>query len=266
MKTALTISASDCCGAAGIQGDLKTFSVLGVYGMSAVTAIVVQNTQGIREFHKLDAKLVAQQIDAMAGDIEIDACKTGVLVNQAIVEAVEDCLKRNKLVPYICDPALASREGQRRLDEAGWQSLKKKLLPLATLVTPDLAEAAAIAGVEAASLTGAAAIQDVCRRIVGAGAKSVVVKGFPLQEQMVDYYFDGHAFLEFAGKMQPKEKSYGSGAAFSAAITAGLALKMPIPQAIDQAKSLVNMAIQYSDGQGRGIAPINVLAFATKKK
>ena len=266
MKTALTISGSDPCGGAGVQADLKTFGVLGVYGMSALTAILVQNTQEIRHIHKIDGDLVVQQIDAVAGDIESDACKSGVLVDASIVEAVADCIKRHKLFPYVCDPAIAGRDGNRLLDEAGVRSLTKRLLPLAALVTPDLSEAAMLTGVDARAIASNAAARDVCKRLVDAGAKAVVLKGLPAEQRMIDIYFDGREFLEFSGTMQPAQKSHGSGAAFSAAICAGLALKMSIVDANDQAKSLVYMAIQYSDGQGRGIAPINVLAFAPKKK
>src|ERR1700731_1574157 len=109
MKTALTISASDSCGGAGIQGDLKTFSVLGVYGMSAITAITAQNTLGIHERFDLDAELIRKQIDFSAGDIEVEACKTGVLVSAKIVEVVEEAIKRNKLLKYVCDPQILSR-------------------------------------------------------------------------------------------------------------------------------------------------------------
>jgi hydroxymethylpyrimidine/phosphomethylpyrimidine kinase len=266
MKTALTISGSDSSGGSGIQADLKTFSVLGIYGMTALTAVTVQNTQGIRQVLELESDLVRQQIDAVAGDIEIEACKTGLLANAKTIETIEECLKRNKLIPYVCDPTLFARGGKRLLDEAGVEMLLNKLLPLATLVTPSLAEAGALTGVDARTLTGIPAVRDVCRRLVDAGAKGAVVKGLASAEQIVDIYFDGREFLEFAGKIQPKEKSYGSGDSFSAAITAGLAKKMTMTEAIDQAKSLVNMAIQYSDGQGRGTAPVNVLAFAPKKK
>lgn len=266
MKTALTISGSDSCGGAGVQADLKTFTVLGVYGMSALTAITAQNTQGIRETLNLDPELVRKQIDTVASDIEVEACKTGMLGTAAIVEAVEDCIKRNKLVPYVCDPVILSRSGKRLSEVAAVELMRKKLLPLATLVTPSLSEAAALTGVDARTLTGAPSARDACRRIVDAGAKAVIVKCVTVGEQFVDLLFDGHEFLEFAAKAQPKEKTHGSGDAFSAAITAGLAKKMPLTEAIDQAKNLVTMAIQYSDGQGRGTAPVNVLAFAPKKK
>jgi hydroxymethylpyrimidine kinase/phosphomethylpyrimidine kinase len=139
---------------------------------------------------------------------------------------------------------------------------------MATVVTPNRGEAAALTGLDDDSLNTVAAAKDAARRIAGGekGAKAVVIKGIAQGDQTVDVFFDGREFYELAAKTHPAEKTHGSGCAFSAAITAGLANRMSLVDAIDQAKQLVNMAIQYSDGQGRGVAPVNVLAFAPKKK
>jgi hydroxymethylpyrimidine/phosphomethylpyrimidine kinase len=267
MKTALTISGSDSSGGAGVQADLKTFSVLGVYGMSAITAITAQNTLGIHERFDLTPELVRKQIDASAGDIEVDACKTGMLATAAIVEVVEDALRRNKLLRYVCDPVIFTRKGDRLLSEEGVGVLTKKLLPLASVVTADPDEAAALAGLPKDRIDGIPAAKEAARKIVGLGAKAAVIKAVVSSaEQTVDVFFDGREFLEFAAKTHPKEKTHGSGDVYSAAITAGLANGKTLVEAIDQAKNVVTMAIQYSDGQGRGTAPVNVLAFAPKKK
>src|SRR5260370_23234304 len=140
MKTALAISGTDSSGGAGIQADLKTFTVLGVFGMSAITAVTAQNTLGIQEKLELDAELVRKQIDAAAGDIEVEACKTGMLVNAKIVEVVEESLRRNKLVKYVCDPVIVSRSGNKLLADDAVALLAKKLLPLASVVTADVSE------------------------------------------------------------------------------------------------------------------------------
>jgi hydroxymethylpyrimidine/phosphomethylpyrimidine kinase len=266
MKTALTIAGSDSSGGAGIQADLKAFSVLGVFGMSAITAVTAQNTLGVKEIVELAPEMVRQQIDAAAGDIQVDACKTGMLANRAIVEVVEDAISRNKLAPYVCDPVMVAKSGSELLKRDAIDSLKRNLFPLATVVTPNRGEAALLTGSDAKLLTTVAAAKDVARRILGLGAKAVVVKGITVGDQMVDVFFDGKEFLEFADKLQPAEKTHGSGCAFSAAITAGLANRLNLVDAIDQAKQLVTMAIQDSDGQGRGTAPVNILAFAPKKK
>jgi hydroxymethylpyrimidine/phosphomethylpyrimidine kinase len=141
----------------------------------------------------------------------------------------------------------------------------KKLFPLAAVVTPNLAEAAKLTGAAKIEPTIASA-KDAARRLIGLGAKAVLVKGIEQGDSFVDVFFDGVEFLEFAGKTMPKEKTHGSGCALSAAIAAGLANRLTLVDAIDQAKQLVTAAIQYGDGQGRGNTPVNVLAFAPKTK
>jgi hydroxymethylpyrimidine/phosphomethylpyrimidine kinase len=265
MKTALTIAGSDSSGGAGVQADLKTFTVLGVYGMSAITAITAQNTLGVKEALEVSTALVAKQIDVVATDIQIDATKTGMLGSTEMIDAVEDAIKRNKLQPYVCDPVMVAKSGDKLLKPEAVAAMQKKLIPLATVVTPNLRETAALVGVDRMDATIAAA-KDAARRIVDKGARAVLVKGIEQADQMVDLFFDGREFLEFAAKTQPKEKTHGSGCALSAAITAGLARQMSLIDAIDQAKQLVTQAIQYGDGQGRGTTPVNVIAFAPKVK
>lgn len=267
MKTALTIAGSDSCGGAGIQADLKTFTVLGVFGTSALTAVTAQNTLGVRKTVDLDPQLVRLQIDTVAGDIEIDATKTGMLSTAAIIEVVEDCLTRNKLSAYVCDPVMAAKSGDALLKTDAIDALKKRLFPLASVITPNLREAALLTGVSADVLRTLPGAKDAAKRLVGGGgAKAAVIKGIESDGQMIDVFWNGTEYLEFAAKLQPKDKTHGSGCAFSAAITAGLANRLSLVEAIDQAKQLVNMAIQYGDGQGRGNTPVNVIAFAGKKK
>lgn len=266
MKTALTIAGSDSSGGAGIQADLKVFSVLGVYGMSVITAITAQNTLGVVEAMDLPSALVRKQIETTAGDIQVDATKTGMLSSATIIEAVAESIKRNNLRPYVCDPVMVAKSGDPLLKPEAVAALKSRLLPLATVLTPNRRETAALTSADARALTDIPAAKDAARRLAGLGAKAVVVKGIEVLDQMVDLFFDGREFLEFAGDTQPSEKTHGSGCAFSAAITAGLANRLSLVEAIDQAKQLVTMAIRYSDGQGRGTSPVNVLAFAVKKK
>jgi hydroxymethylpyrimidine/phosphomethylpyrimidine kinase len=266
MKTALSIAGSDSSGGAGIQADLKTFSVLGVYGMTAITCVTAQNTLGVKQVLELEPELVEKQIDVVAGDIEVDATKTGMLGSAALVEVVEDAIKRNKLQPYVCDPVMVAKSGDELLKPDAVAALKKLLFPRATVVTPNKRETALLTGSDPNVPFTVAVAKDAARRIVDTGAKAVVIKGIESGDQTVDVFFDGREFLEFAGKTQPANKTHGSGCAFSAAITAGLASGKNLVDAIDQAKNLVTMAIQLSDGQGRGTAPVNVLAFAPKKK
>jgi hydroxymethylpyrimidine/phosphomethylpyrimidine kinase len=268
MKTALTIGGSDSSGGAGIQADLKTFSVLGVYGMSAITAVTAQNTLGVKAALELSPDLIRQQIDQTAGDIAPDATKTGMLSSAAVIDVVEECIQRSKLQPYVCDPVMVAKSGDRLLKEDAVDAMVKKLFPLATVVTPNLRETAVLTGVQQIEPSVAVA-KDAARRIVGRGAKAVIIKGLRQGGEggdVVDLLFDGREFTEFAAKAQPKEKTHGSGDAFSAAIAAGLANRLTLVEAIDQAKQLVNHAIQYGDGQGRGTTPVNVLAFSPKVK
>jgi len=267
MKTALTIGGSDSSGGAGIEADLKTFGVLNVYGMTAITAVTAQNTLGIKATFAVTPEIIRQQIEAVTSDIQADACKTGMLVNAQIVETVAEAIRANKLQPYVCDPSITSRVNKEPLLGAeGVEAMRRKLFPLATVITPSRREAAMLTGIDDRALTTVPAAKDAARRLVADGANAVVIKGIETGDQMVDLFFDGKEFLEFAQATQPKEKTHGSGSVFSAAIAAGLANRLNLVDSIDQAKQVVTMAIQYSDGQGRGTAPVNVLAFAPKKK
>ncbi|HEX8522195.1 MAG TPA: bifunctional hydroxymethylpyrimidine kinase/phosphomethylpyrimidine kinase [Tepidisphaeraceae bacterium] len=265
MKTALTIAGSDSSGGAGIQADLKTFSMLGVYGMSALTAITAQNTLGVKAVLELEPELVRQQIDCVVGDIAVDACKTGMLGSEALVGVVEDAIDRGKLTPYVCDPVLVAKSGDQLVARDVMKSIIKKLFSLATVVTPNLREVAAITGSEKIEPSLSIA-KEAAKRIVDMGARAVVIKAIEQGGEMVDLLFDGREFTELAMLTHPKEKTHGSGCAFSAAITAGLANRLTLVEAVDQAKQLVNLAIQHGDGQGRGTTPVNVLVWATKKK
>ena len=266
MKTALTIAGADSSGGAGIQADLKTFSVLGVYGMSAITAITAQNTLGVKQVLEIDPDLVRKQIDTAAADIEVDATKSGMLGSVAMVEEVEECIGRNKLQPYVCDPVMVAKSGDELVKKDAAAAMKKLLFPLAAVVTPNKRETALLTDSDPKLEFTIPLAKDAARRIVGGGARAVVIKGIAAADQTVDVFYDGREFLEFAGKTQPAGKTHGSGCAFAAAIAAGLATGKSLVDAIDQAKTLVTMAIQYGDGQGRGTSPVNVLAFAPKKK
>jgi hydroxymethylpyrimidine/phosphomethylpyrimidine kinase len=220
----------------------------------------------VKQVLELDPDLVRKQIDVTASDIQVDACKSGMLGSAAIVEVVEDCIARNKLQPYVCDPVMVAKSGDELLKKDAVAAMRKRLFPLAAVVTPNRREAALLSDVDPKLEFTIPLAKDAARRIASGGAKAVIIKGIAAGDQTVDLFFDGREFLEFAGKTQPKEKTHGSGCAFSAAIAAGIASGRSLVDAIDQAKTLVNMAIQYSDGQGRGTSPVNVLAFAPKKK
>src|SRR2546421_210689 len=153
MKTALTIAGSDSSGGAGIQADLKVFSVLGVYGMSAITAVTAQNTLGVKATQAMTAEIIRQQIDTVAGDIQVDACKTGMLGGVDVVEAVEDSIKRNNLLPYVCDPVMMAKSGDELIKPDAMDAMAKKLFPLAAVITPNLRETARLTKTDVTMLT-----------------------------------------------------------------------------------------------------------------
>jgi len=220
----------------------------------------------VKEILQIEPELIRKQTDVVASDIQVDATKTGMIGSAAAVEAVADAIKANNLQPYVCDPVMVAKSGDALIKPDAVEVLKKRLFPLASVVTPNLREAAMLVGGDAKQLNSVASAKDAARRLIDLGPKAVVIKGIESGDQIVDLYFDGREFLEFASKTYPKEKSHGSGDAFSAAITAGLAERLALVDAIDQAKQLTAMAIQYSDGQGRGTSPVNVLSFKPKKK
>lgn len=266
MRTALTIAGSDSCGGAGIQADLKVFSVLGVYGMSALTAITAQNTQTVASAVELDPAFVRQQIEVVASDIAVDACKTGMLSSERLVVTVAEAIRANRLTPYVCDPVMFSKGGSALLRDDAIDAVKRHLLPLAAVVTPNRREAALLAGVSVESLSTVAAAREAGDRLLACGARSVVIKGIECGNQMVDVFCDGRQSVEFTAERHGGNGTHGSGCAFSAAITAGLANQMDLIDAIHQAKRLVTLAVQFSAGQGHGMAPVNVLAFATGRR
>src|SRR5439155_5707346 len=163
-------------------------------------------------------------------------------VNAEVIDVVEDCIKRTKLQPYVCDPVMVAKSGDRLLALDAVDALVRRLFPLATVVTPNVKETAALTGATRIEPVVSVA-KDAARRIVDRGARAVVIKGLDQGDQVVDLLFDGREFTEFAAKRQPEEKTHGSGCAFSAAITAGLANRLSLVEATDQAKQLVNMAI-----------------------
>lgn len=258
MRVALTIAGSDSSGGAGLQADLKTFAALGVYGLSAATAITAQSTVGVVEAEELRADLVTAQIEAVAGDIEVHSVKTGMLGNAAIVEAVAAAVKELELPFVVVDPVLASSRGDRLLDDDGVRMLCAELLPLAHVVTPNIPEAEALSGKRIESDDD---LKEAARRIHEMGAAAVLITGghrppitgrrSPTAE-VIDVLFDGHHFLEFHTARIDTPGAHGTGCAFSAAIAAYLALGHPLSDAAERAQLYVAAAMRNRLAIGRG--------------
>lgn len=205
---ALTIAGSDSGGGAGIQADLKTFAAFGVFGVTAITALTAQNTTGVYGVVEVAPEFVAQQIDVVVTDIGVDAVKTGMLANAAIVEAVAAKVQKHDLQPLVIDPVMISKSGSPLLKSNAVNALKTQLLPLATVVTPNLHEAQAITG---RTLTNVEQMRDAARAFHDLGARNVVIKGGHLEGAAVDILFDGKEFIEFHSERLTNPSTHGTG-------------------------------------------------------
>jgi len=251
---ALSIAGSDSGGGAGIQADLKTFSAFRVFGMSVVTAVTAQNSLAVRGIVELAADFVALQIDTVLDDFGADAVKVGMLGNAAIVDAVGDRLRVRVHGPVVLDPVMAASTGELLLRDDARSAFVKTLLPLADLVTPNLAEAGLLAGT---TVTHLADMEEAARRIVGLGARSVLVKGGHLTDSATDVLLHAGAITRFVAPRVPQAGAvHGTGCTYSAAIAANLARGRPVPDAVAEAKRYVTAALRERFHAGGGAAAL----------
>lgn len=204
----LIIAGSDSGGGAGIQADLKTLSALGAFGMTAITALTAQNTTGVYGVVEMAPDFVAQQMEVSITDLGCDAVKTGMLASAAIIARVAAKLREHKLRPVVVDPVMVAKSGAPLLAPDAVAALKRELLPLATVITPNLPEAKALTGLEVRSLEE---MQEAAQRIHAMGAENVVVKGGHLRGAAVDILYDGHDFAEFHAERIATKHTHGSG-------------------------------------------------------
>lgn len=255
-RIALSIAGSDPSGGAGLQADLKTFHRLGVYGEAVVTLITVQNTRGVTRVEVLAPDLVLEQIQAVCCDIPPHAAKIGALGNRAVVEAVAGAAQ-SFTFPLVIDPVMISKNGVRLMDnEAAQQALATCLIPRAFLLTPNLEEAAVLAGFP---VTDLASMRKAAEKLVSLGAKNVLIKGGHLDaDQAVDVLFEpAHGFHEFSAPRIATQHTHGTGCTYSAAITAELAKGSALRDAIGKAKEFITEAIRTAPGLGLGAGPLN---------
>lgn len=252
---ALTIAGSDSGGGAGIEADLKTFTVLGVYGMVALTSVTAQNTVGVTGVHDLPPDFVAKQIEAVACDIGVDAAKTGMLSNAAIVEAVADSIERHGIRTLVVDPVMVAKSGDALLHASARDALVKRMLPLTTVLTPNIPEAEVLAG---CAIETGAQVREAARRIHALGPRWVLMKGGHLEgDYAVDVLFDGTGFEEFCAERIDTGNTHGTGCTYSSAITAYLAKGNPVPESVAMAKEYLTQAIRHSFSLGSGHGPLN---------
>jgi hydroxymethylpyrimidine/phosphomethylpyrimidine kinase len=254
VPSAMTIAGSDSGGGAGIQADLKTFAALGVYGTSALTAITAQNTVGVTAVHEIPAEVIAAQIEAVIGDIGADAVKTGMLSSSAIVEVVAQELKRHGVERLVVDPVMIAKSGDPLLKQEAVEALRACLIPLATVVTPNIPEAEVLTGL---TITSQEDMRRAAQQILGMGARGVVVKGGHLEGPATDLFYDGSDFQEFTAPRINTVNTHGTGCTFASAIAAGLARGLPVVDAVGQAKEYVTEAIRRSFPIGQGHGPLN---------
>ncbi len=250
---ALTIAGSDPSGGAGIQADLKTFHRFGVYGEAVVTLITAQNTVSVSRVHVLDADLILEQLDAVLSDIPPQAAKTGALGNARVVEAIA---ARARRFPFslVVDPVMVSKHGRLLVEPDAIAVIRRDLLPYAFLLTPNLAEAAALTGRAVATIDQ---MRDAARALADCGAQAVLVKGGHLEGDAVDVLLSDGAFHEFASERIATRHTHGTGCTYSAAITAGLAQGQDLLTAVGHAKRFVTRAIVANPGLGSGSGPLN---------
>jgi hydroxymethylpyrimidine/phosphomethylpyrimidine kinase len=254
---ALTIAGSDSGGGAGIQADLKTFAALGVYGMSAITAVTVQNTTGVSGYEELDPSTVHDQVVAVATDIGVDAAKTGMLASAPIVAAVADAVEEAGLPNLVVDPVFVSKHGHALLAEDAIGSLRDRILPLATLVTPNLPEASGLAGFDVRT---ADEMRKAAEAIAALGPRAVLVKGgHGASDRADDLFFDGERLLWIEGPRLATPHTHGTGCVLSAAITAQLACGDDLLTSVRKGKRFVTEAIRHALAIGHGIGPVNPL-------
>lgn len=253
IKTALTIAGSDPSGGAGIQADLKTFHQAGVYGMSVITLLTVQNTQTVERVEVLSGDLIRSQLKAVLSDIMPGAAKTGALGSSEAIAAVADYARSFKF-PLVVDPVMISKHGAALMDSEAREVLIRELLPFAYLVTPNLQEAESLSAMH---YKNKGSLKPMAEKIASFGPHAVLIKGGHMTGDATDYLFvDGQEFFFSTGRVLTRH-THGTGCTFSAAITAALAGGMKLNQAIACAKDFITGAIQTAPGLGQGVGPVN---------
>ena len=258
IPVALTIAGSDSSGGAGVQADLKTFSALGIYGASVITALTAQNTIGVSGIHQVPADFVTAQIDAVFSDLEVGAVKIGMVADRATIEAILAGLTRWSPKNIVLDPVMVATSGDHLLAADAVASLRTKLIPCAGLVTPNLPEAAAL--LEEGVATSEAAIASQGARLLAMGCRAVLIKGGHGQgSESIDYLFGGGGTIALRAPRVATKNTHGTGCSLSSAIAAGLAKGEELETAVRHAKAWISAAIAAADrlDVGRGHGPIH---------
>ncbi|MFG6119909.1 bifunctional hydroxymethylpyrimidine kinase/phosphomethylpyrimidine kinase [Thalassobacillus sp. B23F22_16] len=251
---ALTIAGSDSSGGAGIQADLKTFQELKCYGMSVLTSVTAQNTTGVQAVHHLPTAMIQQQLASIVSDMPIHAVKTGMIANQEMMKVIVDTLPELQ-VPYVMDPVMVATSGEALIEPEARQYLRQQLIPLTTLITPNIAEAAYITEEKVETV---ADMKEAATHIVhGFGAGAALIKGGHLQEAAIDVLYDGNKVHVFETDRISTKNTHGTGCTYSAAITAFLSQGLPLVRAVERSKHYITAAIRHAFNLGYGNGPTN---------
>jgi len=262
--TVLTVAGSDSGGGAGIQADLKTITLLGSYGTSAITALTAQNTLGVTGIHPAPADFVAAQLDAVLSDIPVDVIKTGMLFSADIVRAVAERLSSFGKRILIVDPVMIAKGGADLISSLAVDALKNRLLPMTYLLTPNIPEAEALTGMR---IVSDEEMRKAARMLQGAGARNILIKGGHADgEESVDLLFENNSFTRFASPRTDTANTHGTGCTLAAAIATFLAQGNPLPEAIRKAKQFITDAIRLAQPLGHGHGPVNHYAAAVEMR
>jgi len=263
INTVLTIAGSDSGGGAGIQADLKTFSALDVFGKTIIASITSQNSFGVQSTYDLPAPVIGQQFQAISEDKKCQAVKTGMLGNEVAVLLISRMIKKSRLKNLVVDPVVISSTGKRLLTQRGVQALKEFLLPLASLVTPNIKEAELLSGIK---IKNQADMKKAARVILKMGVQAVLITGGHLKGKPEDLLLDGKGFQVFSSERLSKFDVHGTGCVFSAAIAAGLAKGNPLRESIQNAKEFMGEAILGATAPGNGMTCVDPMAAMRREK
>lgn len=254
MKKCLSIAGSDCSGGAGIQADLKTFAAHHTYGMSVIVSVVAENTSRVISVHDVPPDIIKDQIDAVFEDIEVDAVKVGMLSGSDSMEAVAEKIRQYRPENLVVDPVMIAKGGCALMKPDALETLKKEIIPLACLLTPNIPEAETLTGLD---IGGIEQMKEAAGRIHRMGAKNVLLKGGHLGGDATDLLFDGEKFQVFQTKRISTKNTHGTGCTLSSAIAANLAKGLELEKAVKEAKDYITFAIKKAPDIGKGHGPLN---------
>lgn len=264
VSKALTIAGSDSGGGAGIQADLKTFQELGVYGMTVITAITAQNTLGVQGVYPVTLEGIQEQLHSIGTDLTPDAVKLGMLFSSDIIKIVAENIKKFGWNNIVLDPVMIAKGGASLLQQEAVQALKEHLLPIATVITPNVPEAEVLTGMEIHTIEDS---KKAAKMLHELGAKYVLMKGGHAAYQgneVIDLLFDGKQFIAYKSERIDSKQTHGSGCTFASAVTAGLAKGYSIEEAVQEAKKFISIAIEQPLHIGSSHGPTNHFAYKQK--